>query len=423
MFSFSKKTLFTGLILFIGCSKSSSTDDTQTVNIDFGNIETTERPGKRSEVIAIPDVTTNTIMIFGGNEGPIVDQMPYAEYTDETWIFEPGNGWTELELETQPSARGRFTVAYDEANNRAILFAGRWREAGTSGDYELFNDLWQFDFITHEWTLLDDGTSEDAPEGRYYPGAVWDPQSETFYSWGGNINADAMSIQPKRQLYSWTESDGWIKVETSGDKPSRRAFFDTTYDSKRNRLILFAGQVGDFISQAYNDLYALDLNTMKWEQLHDGTGGSYAAPSTRMHPQMNYDPVRDRYLCFGGHTDVGDMNDLWSFDPNTPDADWEMIYEADVFTDAGLGCLTNSRDVPADYVDMDLLAPERRHRGMHAIMYDQLWIFGGMHAECSDHLDDTWRYSLSEEMWFEVIEARTGESCARRDDACECLCF
>jgi hypothetical protein len=56
-------------------------------------------------------------------------------------------------------------------------------------------------------------------------------------------------------------------------------------------------------------------------------------------------------------------------------------------------------------------------------MHDSLWVFGGMHAECSDHLDDTWRFDLETAEWSELIEARTGESCARRGDDCACLCI
>ena len=85
--------------------------------------------------------------------------------------------------------------------------------------------------------------------------------------------------------------------------------------------------------------------------------------------------------------------------------------------------MDNASEVPADYVDQDLTAPERRHRGMFTVLHNSLWVFGGMHAECSDHLDDTWRFGLDGDDWVELIEARTGESCARQAADCECLCY
>ena len=119
--------------------------------------------------------------------------------------------------------------------------------------------------------------------------------------------------------------------------------------------------------------------------------------------------------------DIGDGNDLWEMDPES--GEWSMVRDADAFTGEGLGCAGNGSEVPDDYVDQDLSAPERRHRGMFTLMHDSIWIFGGMHAECSAHLDDTWRYPLGGGDWTELIEARSGESCLRRDDDCECLCY
>jgi len=140
-----------------------------------------------------------------------------------------------------------------------------------------------------------------------------------------------------------------------------------------------------------------------------------------MHAHLEYDPAGDRYLLFGGHTDIGDMNDLWAFDPSA--GGWTLIYEADTFDNTQLGCGGNPRDVPADYVAMDLSAPERRHRGMYALMWDNLWLFGGIHAECSDQLDDTWRIPLADLTWHNLIDATAGESCARSGDDCACLCY
>jgi len=51
-----------------------------------------------------------------------------------------------------------------------------------------------------------------------------------------------------------------------------------------------------------------------------------------------------------------------------------------------------------------------------------LVVFGGQ-SDCSDHLDDTWRYALGASQWSELLAARSGESCARRNDDCTCLCL
>ena len=405
--------LFTLALMVTGCPE-------QPDELDLDRIESTERPGKRSEVLAVADELSNSIMIFGGNDAPIVDQIPRANYLDETWIFEPGFGWVEVSAEPRPSPRGRYAIAYDEEGRRALLFGGRYRADDVDFFYELHNDLWQFDFVTRSWTLLDDGSSDDAPDGRYYSAAGWDPSTGTFYTFGGSLNSDPLAIQVSSQLWGWTEADGWSNVSTTGNDPSTRTFFGSSFDPKKNRILVMAGQVGDFQSLAYNDFFSLDLDDLRWRELHDGAADG-DAPSTRMHPGLVYDPLRERYLLFGGHTDIGDANDLWAFDPG--DKVWELVLQGDSFTGEPLGCLGNGSEVPANYVEQDLSVLERRHRGMHAVLYDNIWVFGGVHAECSNQLDDTWRYSMADGVWSELIPSRTGESCLRRGEDCECLCL
>ena len=53
--------------------------------VDVDAISSEERPSKRSEIYGVADETSNRIVIFGGNEGPIVNQIPKASYVDETW--------------------------------------------------------------------------------------------------------------------------------------------------------------------------------------------------------------------------------------------------------------------------------------------------------------------------------------------------
>ncbi len=408
-----------GLVACSGGDGDTSTETrgpTYDIPADLDAIADSESPSKRSEIRSAGHISTNSILIFGGNDGPIVNQIPSAAYRKDTWIFEPGLGWTKIEGDS-PSKRARYAIASDEENNRALLFGGRFREDGGSGDYTLYNDLWAFDFLTREWTLLDDG-SGDAPAPRYYSQGMWDSSTQTFYIWGGNLNTNALVFEVTDELWAW--SDGtWTQLTPTGNAPSDRSFLGSLHDTARNELVIFGGQIGNLSDLAYNDTYALNIDSLEWRRLHNGKRS--AAPTTRMHAQITYDPLEDRYLLFGGHTDFGDMNDLWAFDPEA--GEWEEIYIADVLVGERFGCAGNPSEVPADYVEMDLSAPERRHNAMYTLMYNSLWVFGGMHAECSDHLDDTWRYDLTDNTWHELIEATSGESCLRADDACDCLCI
>jgi hypothetical protein len=370
------------------------------------------RPSKRSDVAGITDPTTGTIAVFGGDDGPIVNQTPSPAYRADTWVLDPAAGWSEVTA-NGPSARGRYGGAYDP-DGRMLVFGGRFRTAGTTGDYTLYNDTWAFDFMARTWTRVDDGAT--APAARSFPTSAFDPGSDKLYVFGGDTNPAALGVTPDMNVWSF-DGGQWQQEGAVGSAPSTRLFMAYTYDSSRNRLVVFGGQVGDFITPSFNDTYALDLDLMTWSQLHDGAG---AAPSGRFSSALFYDTSADRYLLFGGHADPGVTNDIWSFDPSANT--WTELASGDDFTGGALGCLNNPREIPVGYVTEDLAAPERRSGGVVGMVDGAVWLFGG-ESDCSDHLDDLWRFDPTSATWSEVIEARSGESCARRNDACECLCL
>jgi hypothetical protein len=371
------------------------------------------RPSKRSDTAGVAAPSLGVLAVFGGDDGPIVDQIPSPAYRNDTWVFDPGEGWSEV-AGTGPSTRGRHAVALDSTGPRMLVFGGRFRAAGTTGPYTLYNDLWGFDFTARTWSQLDDGAGGPAP--RYFAAAAADGAG-TFYVYGGGTNTSPTVAQVATDL--WMYDGAWSEVTQSGAVPPSRLFAGYTYDASRNRLVIFGGQVGDFVTPARNDLYAVDLATGEWTQLHAGGNGT-GVPSGRFSAMLSYDAAGDRYLMTGGHADRGVTNDVWSFDPTG--GGWSLARGADTFTGAALGCLGNPQEIPANYVDQDVTAPERRSGGVFEIIGDSAWLFGG-ESDCSDHLDDTWRYDLAAADWTEILPARSGESCLRRNEDCTCLCL
>lgn len=402
-----------GLLLLTACGGDGSSSSDAAGSIDAG-FTTSQRPGKRSDIASAYDPVSKTLVVFGGDDGPIVNQTPSASYLNDTWVLSPDEGWAPI-TSTGPSARGRYATAYDPSSRVGYFFGGRFRQSGATGDYTLFNDLWAFDFATRSWSLAHDG-SGTAPAPRYFPAAAYDTSADRLILWGGDINPSALGITLSNEV--WAYSNGtWSELSPSGTAPSARLWVAYTYDSSRNRLVVFGGQVGDFVTPSFNDIFALDLATTTWSRLHDGSG---MAPSGRFSAVMSYDADNDRYLLLGGHADPGVANDVWAFDPAT--STWTLLRAGDSFTGGALGCLGNPRELPKGYVDEDLTAPERRSTPIVALIDSSLWLFGG-ESDCSDHLDDLWRLDLSTGVWHELVEARSGESCARRNDACECLCL
>jgi hypothetical protein len=298
-----------------------------------------------------------------------------------------------------------------------LMFGGRYRvgDANPSDPYTLFGDLWEFSFSNQTWNLLDDGQGT-APDPRFNGAAAYDPTSDTFYVYGGGTGTNPLNVQPNREVWAYN-SNAWSEVIVAGNPPSFRLYTAYAYDSSRNRLVAYGGQVGDFLSPALGDLHVFDFDDSQWTRLHTGDG---IAPEGRFSAMMLYDATRDRYVMTGGHVDGGVANDVWEFDPTA--LSWSEIVPGDLFTGAALGCLGNPRELPANYVTEDLASPERRSGAVFVQLEGKYWLFGG-ESDCSDHLDDTWTYDVATSHWAKLIPARFGESCARKNQACTCLCL
>lgn len=400
------------LMVSLGCGGDDSSGADGGL-VDAGGLSNTTSPPKRSDIHGAIDPDTGVFAVFGGDDGPIVNQIPMANYLADTWLFEPGEGWTEVSG-AGPSARGRHAVAYDSAGNRMLIFGGRFRASGGSGDYTLYNDLWAFDFSARTWEQLSDGTG--GPAARYFSTAAYDAATETFYVYGGDTNPSALGITLATDVWSFSNGT-WSEVPVSGQAPDpSRLFMAYTHDTSRNALIAYGGQIGDFVSAANRDLYSLDLATGSWTRLNDGTSG----PSGRFSSLMTYDADGDRYLMLGGHADLGVTNDLWAYDRNADS--WTRLYTGDTFTGGALGCLGNPQEIPKGYVSEDASGPERRSGGFLGYADGSVWLYGG-ESDCSDHLDDTWHFHLGSSAWTEVLEATSGESCLRQNNDCQCLCI
>jgi len=350
------------------------------------------------------------LLVFGGDNGPIVNQQPSPSYIGDAWLLSLTEGWTEL-TGTLPDARGRYAVA--RSGRDLYIFGGRFR-SGTSGPYTLFADVWTFDYQSETFAQISDGT--DGPPPRYFSVAAIDSASGDLVIYGGGLNTEPVPLQATSDAWRFDGQD-WTEATTTGPRPSVRLFMAYTHDTERNRLIVFGGQVGDFVTPSFSDLYALDLTSMTWSQLHAGGAG---APSGRFSAQLSYDAESDRYVLFGGHADLGVANDVWFFDPSSES--WSQIAGGDSFTGAALGCGGNPREIPEAYVDQDLDWLERRSGAAVSMHGSSFYVFGG-ESDCSDHLDDVWSFDTSTGQWAELLSARSGESCARRNDDCACLCL
>jgi hypothetical protein len=112
-------------------------------------------PPTRSGHAMVYDPVTHRLIIFGGRSDS-------GAPLDDTWAYDPtAITWTELKPSgTLPAARSWYSMAYDPASGRLIMFGGQ-DSAGTTLD-----DSWAYD-LSNMWTELEpSGTQPRARAGH-----------------------------------------------------------------------------------------------------------------------------------------------------------------------------------------------------------------------------------------------------------------
>ena len=102
------------------------------------------RPDTRYWHGMVYDSNNQKVIVFGGrNTG-----AP-GEALEDTWIFDPSNNeWTEVVPANNPSNRMDFSIAYDNNNQKVILFGGYRFQDNTLGD------TWAYAYDSNSWSIL-----------------------------------------------------------------------------------------------------------------------------------------------------------------------------------------------------------------------------------------------------------------------------
>ena len=187
----------------------------------------------------------------------------------DTWEWD-GEYWVQV-ADFGPQPRLSHAMAYDENQARVALFGGATKTA-------LLNDTWEWDGET--WTQV----ADTGPPPRSAMAMASDTKRKRIVLHGGN-RADSVSTAAYGDTWEWDGSQ-WAQFEGFG--PHARYIHSMTYDSLRERTVLFGGffDPGTF----YGD-------TWEW----DGSSWSEAAhfgPGPRFFHQMAFD---GRFvMLFGG---------------------------------------------------------------------------------------------------------------------------
>lgn len=302
-------------------------------------------PPARWDHTLAADETARRLVLFGGRDGngvPLGDTWRF-DLRRATWEQIAGQGDT-------PAARFGHAMAVDPVARAVYLFGGQ------SGD-QFFNDVWQLDLATGDWTLLHDG-SDPAPAPRYGLGAVRDASGRIIISHGFTFEGrfdDTWAFDPLTR--AWADI-----TPPAGPRPLKRCLHEQLWLPGEKRMLLYGGCSSGFGPCPQGDLWALDPAGGRWTELTPENG-----PAARSNPALAWHRPSSTVVLTGGLTDVGPSDELW------------------------IGALASDR---FSWTQITATGPAPSPRSSHdaAVSNGRLYLFGGQSA--AGPLADLWKLRL-----------------------------
>jgi len=205
----------------------------------------------------------------------------------------------------KPSARQLLGLAYESARDRTVLFGG-----SESAQGQVVGDTWEWDGTTLAWTPRDPGDPNGvaAPTPRALFAMAYDSVRGVTVLFGGytslpNVFGDT---------WEW-DGSSWTLVHpadpTGATAPTPRRGSAMAYDSLRGVSVLFGG------SDIQGGTETLRDDTWEWDGSVWNRCFPPTSPSARGGHAMTYDSTRDRTVLFGGQSSVPGvrLDDTWEW--------------------------------------------------------------------------------------------------------------
>jgi len=228
--------------LVVVCSDSTTFEFDGTTWADVTPSKT--KPTLRGFSSMVYDQTLKKTVLFGG--------FTEVNYIDETWTWD-GTTWARVK-KNSPTPRALAAMWFDPTLKKTVIFGGIGRRT-SDGRIERFNDMWSFD--GNGWTEMKNVANP--PSARYGSQVAIDPRSGQVLLFGGLVLQVSGATQNQvysNDLWSWNGSS-WSQLTATGAVPPARENGALAFDPSSNRMILFAGFSGYYLS----DLWSLDDKT------------------------------------------------------------------------------------------------------------------------------------------------------------------
>ena len=406
-------------------------------------------PGARYSASSWTDTARN-FWLFGGigydstgKAGYLNDLWQYTPSTGQwTWIGGASTANASGVYGTQgtaaannaPGAREAASYWIDSSGN-LWLFGGIGNDStGSTGN---LNDLWRYSPSTGQWTWISGANTVNAAgvygtqhtaaasnlPGARYSASYWTDSSGNLWLFGGygyDSSGKAGTLNDLWQFSTssaqWTWIGGTSAVNASGvygtqntaaasNLPGARYSASSWIDASGN-LWLFGGYGYDSTGSLgkLNDLWQYSPSSTQWTWINGedaaNVGGVYGAlgvaeitnvPGARQEASSWIDSTGNLWLFGGvGYSStggVGNLNDLWQFDPSTKE--WTWMSGGHVQNAGGLygtlgsastGNVVGGRSSASPWIDSS----------------GNLWLFGGDGEDSAGtlgYLNDLWQYT------------------------------
>jgi N-acetylneuraminic acid mutarotase len=257
-----------------------------------------------------PDGRSNSTMIYAGNGRVILFAGDNADdgFLGDMWMYNVfANTWTEITYEgtETPGERNNPRITYIE-NDKILLFGGNnivWTK-------DELNDTWIFDLNTKEWTDV-------TPTGTNPP-----PRHSHELAYIGNDKVILFGGTDASNYFNdvWefdTSTNEWTELMANDPSPTGQPDVRSSHTMSYigdNKLLVFGGSqwVSDLIY--FDDTWIYDVSSNTWTEITGAT-----PPLDRQGHGMAYDDVNDKVVVFGGFSDTAsdEMDDTWEFDVAT----------------------------------------------------------------------------------------------------------
>lgn len=257
------------------------------------------------------DEANDRLILFSGE-----DFTGLPRPTD-VWVLTDASGnsgashWQQLTpAGSIPLGREGGTVVYDAVSNSLIIHGGCSANCSPA-----LRDAWVLSNANGlggapTWTPL-----PSAPIARAFHSAAYDSNNHRMMIFGGQ---QAFAGTNRNDVWVLTDADGmgsptWMQLFPTGTPPTTREGAAAIYDQATNRMILFGGAQSSSTSFTFfNDVWVLTNanglgGTPQWIQLSP----SGALPLVRANHSFSYDYANNQAFMFGGSGGSSFFNDLW----------------------------------------------------------------------------------------------------------------